>query len=117
MILLFTGVGYGAQQEIGPKLLDFPLPRIKGGQILSGTSSVGAILENALGMDYKLSRLLVSTFSGLLLSLVLLLIIWLIFRSRLTKVKFDGNYGLLIMTIMLVIGLLLSPTVVLAGAK
>jgi hypothetical protein len=117
MILLLTSVGYGAQQGIGPKLLELPLPRLKSGQILGGTAPVGAILENAFGMDYKLSRLLVSVSSGLLVSVALLFITWLIFRFWRTKLGFEGNSGLLIMTTMLVLGLLLSPTPVLAGSK
>ncbi len=117
MILLFTGVGYSAQQEIGPILLGFPFPRVKEGRILGGTAPVGAILENAFGIEYKLSRWLISAFSGLILSIVLLLIIWLIFRSGRAKVRLDRNKGLSIMSAMLVVGALLSPTVVLAGAK
>jgi hypothetical protein len=117
MILLLTSVGYGAQQEIGPILLKFPFPRIKEGRILSGTVPVSAILENAFGMEAKFSRWLVSAMSGLILSIVLLLIIWLIYRSVRTKVKFNGNNGLWIITTTLVVGMLLSPTFVLAGAK
>jgi hypothetical protein len=117
MILLFTSVGYSAQQEIGPILLGFPFPRLKEGRILGGTAPVSVILENAFGIEYKLSRWLISTFSGLILSIVLLLIIWLIYRSRRAGVKLDSYKGLSIMTAMLVTGALLSPTVVLAGAK
>jgi hypothetical protein len=117
VILLLTSVGYSAQQEIGPKLLEFPLPRLKAGQILSGCAPVGAILENAFGMDYRLSRWLASTFSGLLLGIILLLISWLVIRYRQTRTELNGNKGRLIVTIMLITGILLSPTVVLAGAK
>jgi hypothetical protein len=117
VILLLTSVGYSAQQEIGPTLLDFPLPRVKAGQILSGAAPLGAILENAFGVDYRLSRWLVSAFGGLLLGIILLLIAWLIFRSRRTGVEFKRNKGLVIISVMLATGMLLSPTVVLAGAK
>ena len=117
MILLFTSVGYSAQQEIGPILLGFPFPRIKAGRLLGGTAPVSVILENALGIEYKLSRWLVSALSGLVVSLVLLLVIWLIFRSRRARVKLEAHNGLAIMTAMLVVGALLLPTVVLAGAR
>jgi hypothetical protein len=117
VILLFTSVGYSAQQEIGPILLGFPFPRIKAGRILGGTAPVSVILENALGIEYKLSRWLISALSGLALGLVLLLVIWLLLRSRRAQVKLEGHKGLAIMTAMLVVGALLSPTVVLAGAR
>lgn len=117
MILLMTSVAYSAYQEIGPSLLSLPFPRLKAGQILSGTAPIGSILENAFGFDYKLARFWVSTLSGLMLSLFILLIVWLIFRTKQSRSKLGGGKGFLTMSILLVTGLFLSPTVVLGGAK
>ena len=117
MTLLITSVAYSAHQEIGPVLLALPFPRLKEGQILSDTAPIGSIIQNAFGIEYKLARLWASALSGLVLSLLILFIVWLIFRNQQPQTSLRGGKGLMMMTIMLVTGLFLSPTVLLGGTR
>jgi len=117
MTLLMTSVAYSAHQVIGPVLLTLPFPRLKAGQILSGTAPIGSILENAFGIEYKLASTWLSVLGGLMLSFLIILVVWLRFRTKQTQSRLRGGKSLLTMTILLVTGLLLSPTVILGGAS
>jgi hypothetical protein len=117
MIVGLMSVGYGSYQQTGPTLMNLPVLRVKEGRILSGTAPIWSILEGAFGIESKLSKWILPTLAGLALGSIILLLVWLVYRAKGFQRKVIIGKGLLILTILFVIGLVLSPTVVLAGAN
>lgn len=113
VILVSTFVGYGSYQQIGPRLLELPLPRLSGGQIKSGSAPLWSYLENLLHIEYKDAKLLLPTLAGFLIATILVLVVLLVTQRFKVRQGSMQNFGLLTINIILFIGLILSPTPVL----
>jgi len=115
-LLISTGAGYGAFQEIGTQLVEFPIPRFKASQMLGGTVPLWGILENGLGIAYKTSLWLVPTLAGLGVGLIVLLLSWVAYRTRwLQGGRFPDRFGLAAISLLVFLGAVLSPTRTLSG--
>ena len=116
VLVASTLVGYGSYQEIGPGLLDLPLPRLSGGQIQGGSAPLIAYFENLLHMTYPEAERLVAALAGFLFGVILILIL-LVVLPRLKAGKGGRqNLGLFAINVFLLTGLILSPTPILAPA-
>lgn len=114
ILLVSTAVGYGAFQELGTPLLDLPVPRIREGQLQGGSAPLRAIFEYALSMDLNLAKRILSTLTGLLFAVIFILFVWVIDKKILVKYGWHKNFGVMAISLFLMIGVLLSPTPVLS---
>jgi hypothetical protein len=115
ILAISMGAGFGSFQETGDWLLNLPLPRFKGGQILTGNTPLWGLLENLAGLDYKVSRWIVPSLAGLVIGLALIGIAIIAYRSGWFEIKKHGQFGLFAMGLLLALGMVLSPTVILGG--
>ena len=112
-LVLFSGVGYGASREIGPWLIELPIPRFSAGRLQTGSVPLWGLLQNGFGLDYKTSRTLVPTLAGFGLAVLLIGLAWIADRRKWFRGNNPGNFGLLIAGMAVVLGATLTPTPVL----
>ncbi len=115
ILLIAAGIGYGISQELGSRLLELPVPRIKGGRFVGGVAPLWGILESILGMQYQTAKTLVTILVGLVMGIFILLIAGVIHRGAEAQSQSSINFGLLAICVLLAIGLVLSPTTLLGN--
>ncbi len=52
VVILVTGLFVGSIETLGPKILALPIPRVKGGQLQSGSAELWSLFANRFGIDY-----------------------------------------------------------------
>jgi len=115
IIVLSIGIGYGTTRDLGRAMIEFSLPRLKEGQLLSGSVPLWGYLENWLGFPYQTTRVLIPSLIGLAFGAFVLILAWRIYRRVQSNQQVDVNFGLIAIGILLIFGLLLSPTRVLGN--
>ena len=113
ILVVSSAVGYGAFQQIGPALLEFPLPRLKGGQFQGGSVPAWAILENLLHMKHNIAKRLISTLAGLLFGILFVLAVWAVIRRQRSTAGKDTPFGKLALNLFLVASIFFAQTPVL----
>jgi len=123
MVLLFltAGVGYSTFEETGNWLLEVQVPLVLLGKFgETGAVSIGALVVNKFGLDVQLLRRLMPALAGLGLGFLLLaaggLLACLLERRASNgepTPRFSSGY--IALTITLILGMLLSPTILLGG--
>lgn len=114
ILIVSAGIGYASYQEIGPWIIEMPIPRIKDGRFVGGFGPLWGVLEGALGLQNDAARALLSILFGLTAGIMLLLITWVIFRRKQIPAQKTG-FGMLAISILLIVGFILTPTNVLGG--
>lgn len=115
--ILYGGVGYGASRVIGPWLIELPIPRVSSGRLQAGAVPLWGLLQNGLGLDYKTSRWLIPTLTGVAIALLFIVLIWVIYRSKwLAKLR-PANFGLFLAGAAIVTGFILTPSSILTGSE
>ena len=117
VILASTLVGYGSYQEIGPGLLELPLPRLSGGKIQDGSAPLFAYFENLLHKTYPEAERLVAALAGFLFAVILILVLLLLLPRLKAGKGSKQNLGLFAINVFLLTGLILSPTPLLSPAS
>jgi hypothetical protein len=112
VVFLTTGIGFSVFETLGASWASWAFPRVKGGRILSETVPLWGLLENLFGITYNQSRRLVPTLVGFIFGLVALLASWII---SVKKTRGRASFGYVTLITLLVIGFLLSPTLILGG--
>jgi hypothetical protein len=115
VIVVSAGIGYANFQEIGPLLSELAVPRVKDGRLVGGFAPLWGVLEGTLGLQIKTTQALLPVLTGLLVGVILLLIMWGIYRWRKASAKSVTNFGFFALSIFLAVGLFLSPTKILGG--
>lgn len=113
LLLVFTGMGFSAFEDIGAFLLHLPAPRFRNLTILPGVVTWGEILSNRFHLDTNQSKRFASTVFGLFAGggvILLAAIIWRRLRGKLSAV----NFGSYLASACLVLGGVFSP--ILAGS-
>jgi len=113
IVLISAGIGYANFQELGPLLSDLAVPRIKGGRLVGGSAPLWGILEGTLGLQIKTTQTLLPVLAGLWVGIIILLIAWWIYYRRKASDKNSMGFGLFVLSIFLIVGLVLSPTKIL----
>lgn len=116
ILLISVGIGFSTFRELVPAVIEFPLPRIKDGQLLAGSVALWGLLENALGMLYQTTRILIPTLLGLAVGILVWVFTWVIYRHEQTNRQDSVNFGVLAIGVSLAAGLILSPTRVLGNS-
>ncbi len=106
LILVFiTGIGFSLFEEIGNWSIGLPVPRVRGGQILGGISTLGDFLKNKYDLEINSVKKISSAVFGFSLGFLFLLLVH--FMSRLRKM----DSGMMLVSSFLILGILFSPLV------
>ena len=121
LLILTAGIGYSTFEETGNWLLEVQVPRVLLGKFgETGSASIGALIVNKFGLDVQLLRKLVPALAGLGLGLLLLAAGYVFGRLR-RRAAANGaptqrlSAGYFALVITLILGMLLSPTILLGG--
>jgi hypothetical protein len=109
VLLAGTGIGFGAHQELDGILMKLTIPRVRGMQILPGSTELWRALSNKFGISFDDLSQIIPTAAGLLTAVLFLIIISIVFHRM--KKRFSGiSWGAFTMLAFFLFGLLLSPT-------
>lgn len=112
-VALATGIGLSAFADVGASILNLPLPRMRDGQFLPGSTALVDFIFNKFGFSLVLTKRYVASALGLVGGLAVLLISFLVFRRlRLPRPAF----AFVLLDVFLVFGLLLAPLLHIGGS-
>jgi hypothetical protein len=107
LVMVCSAIFYSWSEQIGGWLLNLPLPRIQTGHFLDGWTTLWHVLNNKYHLVYAIARQYVPPVVGVLVGIVVVLILYLIFRKFWKK---NGiSFGYFAAVVFLGIGLFLSP--------
>jgi hypothetical protein len=116
-LALLIDVGYASFETTGSWLINLRIPRLKT-LLLSGGLPQGYavwdVLESTFHLDYLAARRAAPAIAGFLIALALLLVAWLVWRFYARRLGYA--WMPLTMSVVLGLGMLLSPAPALAGA-
>jgi 4-amino-4-deoxy-L-arabinose transferase-like glycosyltransferase len=111
ILITGAGIGFGAHQELDDTLMKLTVPRVRGMQILPGSTELWRLLANKFGYTSEQLSQIIPAAAGLLVAvLFLLLATWLF--TRLKKRLPGVSWGTFTLLAFFLLGLILSPTVV-----
>ncbi len=114
-----AGIGLGGYEVLGSGLVNLKIPRVRtfitSGKILPGNVPLWDFALNKFGIEYETSRLLIPTIALALCGLILLLVSFGLWAFLRRKIKISFSFSSIAVIIFLVVGTLLSSTVVLGG--
>jgi 4-amino-4-deoxy-L-arabinose transferase-like glycosyltransferase len=105
VLLIFTGIGFSAFEDIGDGLLSLSVPRIRDGQFQPGFTTLWDVISNKFNPERNIAEKVVSTAAGALLGFVFLLASFIIKRWKFPRL----NYGYLLAISIIIVGLVTSP--------
>ena len=109
VLLISVGISDNIHLEIVRAVNNFNrLLRRK--HIIASKMKLWEFLELKTGLPYETTSVLVPILLGLAFGLLVLLITWIIYRRIQSKQRTGINFGLLAIGVLLIIGLMLSPT-------
>ncbi len=108
ILILSVGIGLSLFDNIGASILNLPVPRMRDGQFLSGTTLLVDFITNKFGLALTLTKRYLASAIGLIVGIGVLLIASLISR-RLKDVQDRPGYAFVALYLFLVLGLFLSP--------
>lgn len=127
ILLLATGIGFATFEQFGEQLLEYEIPKVLFDfpKLSKGTVTFDVALINKFDLEYPARRQIAPTITGFLvgaLMVILALIVsiaWVVYaRKRVGQSnKSAPSFGLILLTIFLLAGLLLLPSKVLAGGQ
>ncbi len=80
VLVATSAIGYALFEEIGPSLMNIPLPRFRGGHLLSGWATLWQVLSNKFHLVYADARGYIPAIAGLIVGILLLIISAIVFR-------------------------------------
>jgi hypothetical protein len=102
-LVIATGIGFSMFDKVGNSLLSIPVPRMRDGQFLPGSTLLMDFLKNKFALSLPLIKRYIASFLGLLAGILVLLFAFLRWR------KSGKPYAYLLANSFLIIGLLLAP--------
>jgi hypothetical protein len=114
VLLISAGIGFTTDREFGRALFEFSRLLKKGG-LVARRRWFWELLENRFGLSYQTAKVLVPSLLGLAVGILVLILAWSIYRRQRSNRQADVNFGLIAIGIMLIAGLMLSPTRVLGN--
>lgn len=104
--ILVSAVWYSWFERIGIDLINLYVPRVRGGRIQPGTVHLWDFLENKFHLDYGVARQLIPACFGLMAGILLLVILYLIYRLC---NKGKHGFAFFYISAMIICGILCSP--------
>ncbi len=108
VLIIAIGVGFSTFEDSGNWLMKLPAPRIKGGKILPGFTTLGALLSNKFLIETGDLRKLLAAGAGAIVGITLIIVVFLIYKIF-SKNKKVYNYAYVLSITFLVFGSILSP--------
>ena len=108
VLILSVGIGLSLFDNVGASILNLPVPRMRDGQFLSGTTALVDFITNKFGLALILTKRYLASAIGLGVGLVVLLIAFVLSR-RMKDAQNRPGYVFVALNLFLVLGLLLSP--------
>ncbi len=116
ILVLSVGIGFSSFDNIGRALLDLPVPRMRDGQFLPGTTTLVEFITNKFGAELVVIKRYLASALGLLGGIAVLLIAIVILR-RMKDVQNRPGFAFVLSNVFLVLGLALSPALHAGGSR
>jgi hypothetical protein len=107
ILVLFTGMGFSAFEDIGNSLLNLPAPRMRDMRILPGFVTWSEILSNKFNFSHNIAMRYASATFGFLAGVFMLGVSWLV--SNLVQRNARLNFTFLFVSIAFVSVIVFSP--------
>lgn len=111
VLILSTGIGFSLFESIGRWVYEIPVPRMRDGQFLPGTTGLVDILTNRFGLTLTVIKRGISAGMGLLVGLAALLAAFLVWRRA------KPDFAHVLINSFLVLGFVLAPIVNARGSR
>ena len=116
VLILCTGIGFSLFESVGRELLNIPVPRMRDGQFLPGTTALVDLITNKFGLALTVIKRGISSGIGLLVGLGTLLTAFFLWRR--TKNSQDRpSFTHTLINSFLVLGFVLAPLVNAKGSR
>jgi len=116
ILILSAGIGLSWFDNVGASILNLPVPRMRDGQFLPGTTALVDFITNKFGLALSLTKRYIALVLGLGIGLGILLIALLL--SRYAKgVQNRPGFAIILLNVFLAMGLLLSPVLNITGSR
>ena len=105
LLVVASAIGYSLFEQIGNRLLKFPIPRLGGGQVLPGWATLWQVLNNKFHIAYPDARAYTPAVAGLVAGILVLIFLLMIYQRhpRRKTMNFTGfcAYGFLLLGVIL----------------
>jgi hypothetical protein len=108
ILVISVGIGLSSFDNVGAALLNLPVPRMRDGQFLSGTTALVDFITNKFGLALTLTKRYLASSLGLIVGLGVLLIAFVISRNM-KNAKTRPGFAFILLNVFLAMGLFLSP--------
>jgi len=115
VLILSTGIGLSAFDNIGAAILNLSVPRMRGGQFLPGTTALVDFITNKFGLALPLIKRYLSSAFGLAAALVVLALAFFVFRRA--KKQNRPAFVTALLTLYLALALPLFPLLHVGGSR
>lgn len=82
LLVMGAGIGYSLFEIIGPQILNLPVPRMRDGQILPGTTLLVDFIKNKFLLNPPGIKRVISTLLGFTLTTIAIWTLWLISKRK-----------------------------------
>lgn len=108
VLILSVGIGLSLFDNIGASILNLPVPRMRDGQFLTGTTLLVDFITNKFGLTLTFTKRYLASAIGLIIGIGVLFTAFLISR-RMKDVQNRPGFAFAALNLFLVLGFLLSP--------
>ena len=112
VLSIIPGIMFSSKDTVGRYLLELPVPRIRSGKLIGGTTAVWELLRNRFGIPYDRLQNVLPPMIGLFAAIVLTIIFHFIFKKQ-QKIS-DSRKGNVFSIIIVIISFVLTPTALLS---
>jgi len=116
ILTVSTGMGLSSFDNVGASILNLPVPRMRGGQFLPGTTALVDFITNKFGLALPLIKRYLASVIGLGAAFGALLIAFIISR-RAKDIQNRPAFIFILLNVFLVMGLILSPVLHAGGSR
>jgi hypothetical protein len=115
-IILSAGMGFSAFENVDNPLLDLPVPRVREGKFLEGTTTLSELLSNKFSFSLVLIKKYIALSLGVLAGgIILLLAFWLWRRSK--RLGQGTSFSFILVNVFLALGLFFIPVLSGGGSR
>jgi len=116
ILTVSAGIGLSSFDNVGASILNLPVPRMRGGQFLPGTTALVDFITNKFGLALPLIKRYLASVIGLGAAFGALLIAFIISR-RAKDIQNRPAFIFILLNVFLVMGLILSPVLHAGGSR
>jgi hypothetical protein len=116
ILVLSMGIGLSSFDNIGATILNLPVPRMRDGQFLPGTTALVDFITNKFGLALPLIKRYLASALGLAAVFVVVFIAYIMFR-RTKNFQDRTAFAFVILNVFLAMGLLFSPLLHTGGSR